>query len=238
MRKKIEFVDSLGVCPEEFWPEPASKNIPMWYRKTSSYTGPKIIDQRFDKEADTSATIKKCMPFFDTLTSGYFIKLGVDVNVRLNDDGDHWYEWPGQEPISFHSTNQAPFYPGQENREFAYPKFNQPWIVVTPPGYSSLFITPMHQDIPFKIFEGIVDTDKYYAPVNFPFVLKDPNFSGLIPAGTPIAQVIPFKRDSWGMSIKKNDFKVMEKINRNDAKIYSVFNDKYKRFFWIKKDYK
>ena len=53
----------------------------------------------------------------------------------------------------------------------------------------------MHRESVFTIMDGIVDTDSYNALVNFPFFLNDWSYEGLIPAGTPMAQVIPFKRE-------------------------------------------
>ena len=32
--------------------------------------------------------------------------------------------------------------------------------------------------------------------INFPFVWNEPNFKGIVPAGTPLMQVIPIKRDT------------------------------------------
>jgi hypothetical protein len=42
----------------------------------------------------------------------------------------------------------------------------------------------------------LVDCDKYFEFVNLPFVWNEPNFHGILPAGTPLVQVIPIKRSS------------------------------------------
>ena len=120
--------------------------------------------------------------------------------------------------------------------EFSYPKWNNTWGITTPPGYSCLFISPLHRETPIIALPGIVDTDTYSAPVNFPFVLRDPKMDGLIPAGTPIIQVIPFKRDSWSMEIGKEEDLVVQAKTTN--KLRSVFFDSYKRQFRQQKDYK
>ena len=84
---------------------------------------------------------------------------------------------------------------------------------------------------------GIVDTDTYKASVNFPFVLNEPDtFEGLIPAGTPIAQVIPFKRESWEISIGvETDVVETQKVG---LKLRSKFFDSYKTQFRQIKEYK
>ena len=88
----------------------------------------------------------------------------------------------------------------------------------------------------FTILPGIVDTDQYTAPVNFPFVFNDPSFEGLIPKGTPIAQVIPIKRESWG--IKIGNQKDYNEQRKNSIKLQTKFFDRYKSMFWTRKEYK
>jgi hypothetical protein len=94
----------------------------------------------------------------------------------------------------------------------------------------------MHRDLPFTILPGVVDTDRYTAPVNFPFLINDPNFEGLIPAGTPIAQVIPFKREPWEMSIGKE--KDLIEQNQVLNLLHTKFFDRYKNYFRAEKIYK
>jgi len=99
-----------------------------------------------------------------------------------------------------------------------------------------LFVQPFHRESVFTILPGIVDTDKYSPPINFPFVLNDINFTGLIPAGTPIAQVIPFKRDSWNLKFGKE--KDILKITSDHTLLRSKFFDGYKTLFRQTKEYK
>ena len=238
---KIKFIDSWGDIPPEYAPVPAAKKIPEWYRKMPTYTDSgKIIDRRNANPGDsTGGTAKKCMPFFDAMTSGYLIVLPGDVNVRRDEDGSPWFEWANsQEVIQFHPVRQLPNYPGNESRKYQYPKFYHPWVVKTPPGYSSLFISPIHQDLPFKILEGVVDTDLYEDVILFPFVFTDDNFEGLIPAGTPIAQVIPFKREGWTSEVVPMSDDILRMLAVTFNKVRSVFNDGYKTFFWQRKQYK
>jgi len=95
-----------------------------------------------------------------------------------------------------------------------------------------LFVQPLHRESLFTILPGIVDTDTYNATVNFPFVLNDANFEGLIPAGTPLAQVIPIKREQWQMQF--DNFNQEETRLKMHTKIF----DRYKSMFWSKKEYK
>jgi hypothetical protein len=111
-----------------------------------------------------------------------------------------------------------------------------PWSIRTPDGYSALFVQPFHRESIFAILPGIVDTDTYFAPVNFPFVLNDVAFEGLIPKGTPIAQVIPFKRESWTMAI--GDAQEFVDLHKVTGQLATKAVDRYKSMFWMRKDYK
>lgn len=226
----IIFTDTVGV-PEEYQPKPASKFVPDWYKNLESYLseGKKPVG-----DGTSAATAKRCMPVFDSITSGYIIVSPADVYVSQR-DGQPYFEWSHFGLIQFHPKVQAPTHPNNNGHE-AYPKWINPWAIKTPKGYSTLFVQPLHRESVFTILPGIVDTDTYSAPVNFPFVLNDIKFEGLIPAGTPIAQVIPFKRDSWQMEFGAE--KELMEQNRIRTKLQTVFFDRYKTMFRSSKEYK
>lgn len=228
----IIFTDTIGIA-KEYYPSPASQNIPEWYKKMESYTN----NLKKPPKEGTSATIKKCMPIFDTIISGYIIYTHSDVYVSQVNNSPY-YQWANNDAVKFHGVSQAPEHPERKNLKEGdlYPKWINPWSIETPKGYSTFFTQPMHRESVFTIFDGIVDTDKYNAPIHFPFVLKDWGFEGLIPAGTPMAQVIPFKRDSWEMQIG-NQYN-LEKQRNQSKYIRSVFFDAYKYKFRQKKEYK
>jgi hypothetical protein len=231
----IKFTDTRGI-PEEYEPQPASFFIPEWYKKIESYMNG---SKKPTGDGGTTGTIKRCMPVFDAIVGGYIIVTPSDVYVTQKEmeDGsiEPYFEWSNFGMISFHPVEQAPNHPNRNNHT-AYPKWINPWAIKTPKGYSTLFVQPMHRESVFTILPGVVDTDIYTAPVNFPFVLNDVKFEGLIPAGTPIAQVIPFKRDSWEMSKGTiEDFNEQLKVtNRLKTKIF----DGYKSIFRQPKEYK
>jgi hypothetical protein len=225
---KITFTNTTGAEIEQ--PKPASKVIPEWYKNMSSYTND---EKKPAGNGNTSATVKRCMPVFDALVSGYIIESPADVYVSVK-DGGQWFEWSDFSLIAFHPIEQAPEHPAKNG--FPYPKWTNPWAISTPKGYSTLFVQPFHRESVFTILPGIVDTDQYTSPVNFPFVINDPAFEGFIPKGTPIAQVIPFKRDSWTMELgTQQDLEAQAKVGK---KLQSKFFDRYKSMYWSKKEYK
>ena len=227
---KKEKTNIIFTAMDKIWdnsiykPIPAKNEIPEWYKQTNAYVNGKkqVIDVN-----STEATIKKCMPVFDAILAGYLIKLNYDLDLRKTEEGMH-FNWAAAPGLDFHPKSQAPLYPGLIGESI--PKFINPWIIETPKGYSLLVLNPIHRhEYPIKILEGVVDTDKYATTINFPFQVTDSDFTGLIPAGTVIAQVIPFKRDKWTHSFGGDNER---ETHRGHVKtVKHVFFDGYKRFF-------
>lgn len=233
---EITFV-STSVDPSIPAPIPAVKKIPEWYKSIPRYTGKEkkpLADNTLD------GTIKTCMPVLDAMTAGYLILSSADAYISKGPQGTR-YQWANNDLITFHSSQQIIGYPKSDIklRGENAPKFNNPWIVQTPKNYSCLFISPLHQDLPFTTLAGVVDTDTYFNAVNFPFI-PDPDFEGLIPKGTPIAQVIPFKRESWDSSIgsTKESSQFEKLFMRVRGNLLGEYFDKYKKHYWAKKEYK
>jgi hypothetical protein len=82
---------------------------------------------------------------------------------------------------------------------------------------------------------GIVDFDKYnHSKIgNLPFYLKK-NFTGIIPKGTPMYQIIPIKRNDWVGN--KEKFNKIES-DKKDKFRTSVSSNRYKKLFWQKKGF-
>jgi hypothetical protein len=57
---------------KEDYPIPAKLNIPEWYKKL--------------EHTLQNKTVKGCMPFLDTLTAGYLLKMPQDLYLRHNVD--------------------------------------------------------------------------------------------------------------------------------------------------------
>lgn len=221
--KHITFI-KVNEVSDEYAPKPAYKFIPEWYKK---------MEPSFPKERtpDALPTIKKCIPVLDAMTAGYILVTPCDVYVQMK-DGEPSLQATFDGYISHHPRKQGYKHPSAN--EYPFPKWINPWAIKTPKGYSTLFIPPVHNPNEwFVALEGVVDTDNYSAPVNFPFVLKNPTREGLIPAGTPMVQAIPFKRDKWESSISEDSKDSKQLLTH----LSSHWFDRYKKLFWDKKSY-
>lgn len=246
------FEKNISFKAPEIWikygddlPTPIKLNIPEWFKK---------LDHDLHNR-----TIKGCIPFLETLTSGYLLKTPQDLFINhniFNKEKGIWdteFRFADSMPPELmsaenlnlnhtakitnlhpkHQLEGSPFIDKNKNQPF-YKWFN-PWTIITPPGYSCLFVPPLNNtDDRFSIIPGIVDTDTFTNPINFPFVIngdKYENLNTVIKKGTPYVQIIPFKRDSWKMKI--------ETLNKIDGKqphfINLRFVHNYKNKYWSKK---
>jgi hypothetical protein len=78
-----------------------------------------------------------------------------------------------------------------------------------------------------------MDADKFSTSGNIPFFIRE-DFEGMVPAGTPFAQLIPVKRESW-KSIQ-NDQGILYLDVLQGATVRSP-GKSYKKLFWMRKDY-
>ena len=211
---------------------PSKKYIPQWYKNMP----PKI--QNMDGVQVGSG--KKCIPFLDSFTSGYTQELICDVEIKydgidpITGRDKIIYTFDGLiKPMSTRKEDNGeisilPHFPGYYNADFHW---NTLWEPKTPKGYSTLYMHPMNRwDLPFQTFNGIIDTDKWYITGPLPFLIKK-GFEGIIPKGTPIYQIIFIKRDSWEL----NKTTYSQEVEQSFRK---PVDEKYKKLFWQKKEYK
>ena len=78
MSKDIIFIDHIGI-PKEFAPIPAITKLPNWYKELDSYIGK---EKKPMGDCISTGTVKKCIPFLDAMTAGYYLLLPADVYFR------------------------------------------------------------------------------------------------------------------------------------------------------------
>lgn len=213
-------------------PVPAKKLIPEWYKNQSKYTN---NEKMLSPDTGTfNETIKACMPIFDVITGGYIITTPADIYVTRNGESVN-FSWSINEYTCIESHPNSQFDKFKIPDEFydiGY-KFINPWITKTPNGYSSLFIQPSLRDgLPFQCIPAIVDTDKHPIAVNFPFLLRR-DFEGVIPMGTPMIQIIPFKREEWNHEVNEYEPKFWGEWKKAERKM----SNRYKTFFRTLKEW-
>ena len=182
-------------------PTTASSFLPEWYKKLSRYIN------NSDKPIKTLGRkdVKTCVPFRDAMIVGYMYILPADIEVAISDTGD----------VDIFYNHQLPFKVAEKRGDIndlnnqgygmPHPLGTSPIMFAWAPMWGtktskkdSIFIThPLNRyDLPFVTTSGIIDSGYFGIAGNIPFFIKE-GFTGIIPKGTPIAQIIPFQRDEW-----------------------------------------
>ena len=97
--------------------------------------------------------------------------------------------------MSFHVAAQFPDAPFARDGQAAI-KFNSFWTIELEPGWSLFATHPVNRDdLPFRLISGLVDADRFHdGGINFPAIWTEPDFSGVLPKGTPVAQCFAVPR--------------------------------------------
>lgn len=191
---RIEFrcaPEDLGVIAE---PVPAKGALPDWLKRLPA------VDKAALSTTDNGLTIKRCMPFLDALSTGWLLPLGATVRLEVKDGGRTVNA--GWELDRVMVSSHTPYQVAGNPREPRPPcKFHNYWTIRTPPGWSCLLLPPLNRPSPvFECLAGVVDTDRYPALIHLPFFATAPDGIYTLAKGTPLVQVIPFRREEAGLA--------------------------------------
>jgi hypothetical protein len=216
-----------GAIPD---PRPAVKLLPEYFKKLK----PQVNSH------PSSGTAKRCVPFLDALSSGFIIPLWSDVFVHASNGElkiDFPENFPLKQSLGHHSFDQIEGHPYSNTSYGKFPmKWINPWLIKTEENVSCLFTSPFnHLERRFKIFDGCVDTDTYYNHINLPFIWTGGDGQFLIQKGTPLVQVIPFRREAVELEISDCD---ELKIKNTTAILGTKIKDGYRDEFWHKGKFK
>ena len=176
-------------------PVPARQALPGWL---SEMPGEVAADSL---GGEAVRTLKHCPPIIDALRLGVLILCPTDITV---DNGEVSWDWDmpilpdadiSRAPVGVHVPEQASGTPLAQ--EALILKFVNYWTLQSDPGWSLMFSHPAgYPDLPFQTIGGVVDCDLFKdGYVHFPALLS-PTFEGVIPRGTPIAQVVPVQKQT------------------------------------------
>ena len=238
----VEFIANRPWLKKDSVSAPTSmiKLIPQWYKKADKFfVNPVTNEYYIAADKGKIPTWKSCPAIFDIFATGYAYLTPCDIEFFINEKGIIDSKTSDKRYQDF-CTPRIPmpeFYQpdGYYENHFAW---MPDWGVKLPDGYSALYINPSNNfGLPFLITEGIIDNDKVNFPGSMPFFVKD-GWTGVLPAGTPYAQIIPFKREDWTSSYHFDDEKtILEKYNQNSS-FYRVPNGGvYKNQVWEKRKY-
>lgn len=199
-------------------PKPAKNCVPEWFKETMQL-------------AEGHKSIKACMPVTDVLTSGYMLPAPVDISVYRSDEDDLMFDdnTNGEFFVTRHAPRQYSKSPYSDD---VILKFDFPWAIETPEGYSMLFMSPAHSDnSKLEALTAITETDRYYNTISCPVRVKDWKIGEVlyIAKGTPIVQAIPIKREEWKMNISYANHGKLVKTVAEFSNNTSAYKDVYRQ---------
>jgi hypothetical protein len=248
MIKRIRFVPMNEYTHKNIDPPVPIKNlIPDWYR--SGEIAVSADTRKVAKPGDKNIIggMKSCVPFLDAMLSGYAICLWEDLYIRTEDEVKEVYSVQKNPYTNQYEKKQEEIQMiderlGDSGHTIPRPNgychnhmvFKGQWGVRLPKKWSLAITHPLNRfDLPFITTSGIVDSDEWWTGGNIPLFFQK-NFEGVIPKGTPVAQLIPIKRSSWisyvsELSVPRNTYM--------SEKVRSVPMGWYKNNIWVKKEY-
>jgi hypothetical protein len=209
---------------------PASKEVPEWFKKIPAFSNGNPSIEGLEKHG---LTIKQCMPFLDSLTAGYMLVTWQDMQVKQV-NGKPIVTWlVSPDPLMHRNPHEGlPIPAGHDATQFAW---YVPIHYKTPKGYSILITHPLNRvDLPFLTASAIIDSDEGMFGGQLSFYMRE-SFEGIIPKGTPIAQVLPFKKENWEMEEDKSLIETAKKLRFLSG---SVLKGWYKNSVWNRVTYK
>jgi hypothetical protein len=211
----IEFFTSEWSA-RKFYPiKPAKECLPPYWKEM-----PAVIPTR-DYPVETA---KKCPGITDWITSGYILSAWTDIEViQDSPGGPRAILHNGRETNSAHPPSQCLNLLDHRSHHLGSIKLPDVWMVKTAPGWS-IMVQPLWywKNQPWEQMPGIMHMDFHSCEINMNMILKTTeNFT--IAAGTPLCQIIPFKRE--------NVTGVSRAMRIEDAKRHNILN---KLFSWTK----
>jgi hypothetical protein len=238
----IEFVANKSWLTKDSRYSPIAsihKNIPDWYRdgdrfykdQNGEYFKDPVIGGRMP-------TWKACPAIYDTFTTGYVYRTPCDIEFSLFGGKVFAKVLDSRYDFFLQSRPSMPGFPtpyGYHEDHFAW---FPDWACSVPEGYSVLYSQPFNRyDLPFVTTEGIIDNDKISLPGSMPFFIRK-EWEGVIPAGTPFAQLLPFKREDWESKIVTNDsFSIFNDKKNNSIKYRIPDGGVYLKDIWERRKY-
>jgi hypothetical protein len=220
-------------------PGPIIKTLPEWYRKADRFAKKPNGDFWKGPDSGKIPTWKACPAIFDIMGTGYTLKTPCDIEITHADNNTLSVTIANKKYKDF-CTLRTPMDQFEHPQGYYTTHFAwfPDWAVETPEGYSALYSQPFNRfELPFLTTSGIMDNDSIKLPGSMPFFLRE-GFSGVIPAGTPFVQIIPFKREDWVSEVVIEDpAKLNDKNMQNSNKYRVPDGGVYKNKVWQPRKY-
>ena len=243
MTPEIQFVSLVEGIEETMPIIPVSEQKYDWVKRAGVQT----------KERNQGQTVKsrntlRCPAIFQFRNMGFLMRAPFDILIKIKSETE--YEWEHGSPqyeellklVSHHDLelmyNFMNSWPKDTMKIIL--KLNLPWALRIPKGYDVLMIDPFYKDDNrFTVCPGTFESQLGIGQLNVPVMWHSTKGEFLIKAGTPIAQLVPIKRETvshqnLNLTTDKNFrrdsaitfLKIRESFERNYNKAREFLKDK------------
>ena len=158
-------------------------------------------------EIAKAGSVVSCKGIQDYLSLGMTVPLWCDIEIYPmgNNVAGRTSDPAFQiEHFNYEQARECPITKDRELPDAGFPKIVSPFLYKTAPGYSMLALPVAYEPDPrYQVLPAVIHTD-YYHNLNVVLrVMTEESF--IIKAGTPIYQLIPFKRSDKLHSIQIGD---------------------------------
>jgi len=242
MNKIIKFINTRAWSNMDSPSAPApagQKNIPEWYRDADRFAKMPNGDHYVDPmNQGKIPTWKACPAIYDIMTTGYVFRTPCDIEFKKVNGKITGKTLDSSYADFLHSRDPMPQFVVPHGYDEVHFAWYSDWTVSTPEGYSVLYSQPFGRyDLPFMTTSGIIDNDKVAMSGTMPFFIQK-GWEGIIPAGTPYSQLIPFKREDWDSEWDKQSPLDIHKKKMDANRTFRVKDGGvYLKSFWSKRKY-
>lgn len=240
---KVEFWTESNEIASLTPPYPAKNVAHDWLKSMPSYISGGVPTSRTDicLADKINRTIKTCPGINDMLELGYIVPLWTDIIVSYDCFVGAIDIKCSDEKTTFHFHRYQQFEKCPVNKTVSPYKMvlniHSPWMIRLPKGYSSYMCHPFWSETDefFSLMPGIVDNDSFYTLNLILRWNKLGKGETLLKAGTPIAQIFPFRREVFEMNVTDGKENRPDTLSQHQA--FGGFFRKYRPIMWKKKNF-
>jgi hypothetical protein len=199
MTPEIQFVSMMEGIEETMPIIPVSEQNYDWVKRAAVQA----------KERNQGQTVKsmntlRCPAIFQFRNMGFLVRTPLDILLKVKSETE--YEWEhGYTEMTHHELVTHHELELMYNFMSTWPKdtmkvilkFNLPWSLRIPKGYDVLMMDPFYKDDNrFTVCPGTFESELGIGQLSVPVMWHSTKGEFLIKAGTPIAQLVPIKRET------------------------------------------
>lgn len=228
---KLKFISMIEGVDETMPVIPAYKHQYEWVKRaTKNFKESGTLTDKVDTNQLLPFLSKlnvrhtsKCPGIINLKSKGFIVRTHSDIHLKIKEGSYEWNtpsDWTAMSDGHCEDTITHHFEDSLHQFMTDWPKdtlniilkINLPWYVKIPKDYELIMIDPFYKDdYRFTVCPGLFEPDLGLAKLNVPIYWHSTDGEFMIKAGTPIAQLIPIKKENV-------DFEV---TNKNDDKDFS-----------------